>query len=108
MTVLIHIGFRGFRFQRDHIKYIGYPHPFIIKILILHSILQTILLQMLNGILSLRLIPLTDISQLGSGKGNLDKQTFHQRTVQFKQFFVLFVIVCYFLFGDLARQFLAD
>ena len=29
MAVFIHIGFRGFRFQRDHIQHIGHPHPFI-------------------------------------------------------------------------------
>ena len=57
---------------------------------------------MLNGILSLRLVPLTHVAQLGSGQRNFDKQTFHQWTVQLKQFFVLFVIVCYFLFGDLS------
>ena len=106
LTVFIHIFFRSFHFQRNHIQHIRHGYPFVVKVLIFHRILQTIFFKTFNSILFIRFIPPAHIIQLGSRQRHFDKQPLNQRILQFEQFLVLSVIIRNFLFGDIIRQLL--
>ena len=100
MTVLIQV-FSGIgHLQRYQIHHFGYRHPLVIKVLVLHSILQTVFFQMFYCFAGLGFVPTADIAQLGSLKRNFDEQSLHQRTLYLEKFLMLLIVIGQFRFRN--------
>ena len=106
MSVLVYILIRWRLFQWNQVQNIRNRNPFIVKVFILHRILQTIFFQTFHSILFFRLVPSANIVQLRCRQRYFNKQSLDQRRFQFKQFLVFLIIIRYFLFRNIIRQFL--
>ena len=104
--MLVYVFFRCRLFQWNQIQHIRYRNPFIVKVFILHRILQTIFFQALHSVLFLSLIPSANIVQLRCCQRNFNKQSLNQRRFQFKQILVFLIIIRNLLLRNITRQFL--